>query len=110
MDEFFSIFIVFSLGFILGWVLREEIAKRRVDYLMKQLGEELEDVAEAAKDLINIKIELHSGQYYVFNKETDEFMAQAPTRNELEDALAKRYPDKRFAATPENLKEVGFAK
>ena len=29
---------------------------------------------------------------------------------ELEDSLAKRYPEKRFAATPENLKEVGFAK
>lgn len=110
MEEFVSIFFIFTLGFVFGWVLREEMAKRRVDYLMKQLGEELEDVAEVAKDLINIKIELHSGQYYVFNKDTDEFMAQAATRKELEDALAKRYPEKRFAATPENLKEVGFAK
>jgi hypothetical protein len=107
MEEFLSIFGIFTLGFILGWVLREEMAKRRVDYIMKQLGEDLKQVAE---DLIQIKIEHHSGVYYVFNKETDEFMAQASTRNELEDALAKRYPEKRFAATPENLKEVGFAK
>ena len=107
MEEFLSIFAVFALGFILGWVLREEMAKRRVDYIMKQLGEDLKQVAE---DLIQIKIERHSGVYYVFNKDTDEFMAQAPTRAELEDALAKRYPEKRFAATPENLKEVGFAK
>lgn len=105
--EFLSIFIVFALGFAMGWVTREEMAKRRVDRLMEQLGEDLQQVAQ---DLINIKIEQHSGVYYVFNKETDEFMAQAPTRKELEDALAKRYPDKRFAATPENLKEVGFAK
>ena len=107
MGEFLSIFIVFTMGFILGWVLREEMAKRRVDKLLEQLGGELEEVAQ---DLINIKIEHHSGVYYVFNKETDEFMAQAPTRKELEDSLAARYPEKRFAATPENLKEVGFAK
>lgn len=107
MGEFLSIFAVFILGFILGWVLREEMAKRRVDALLNQLGSELETVA---KDLINIKIEQHSGMYYVFNKETDEFMAQAPTRQELEDSLAERYPEKRFAATPENLKEVGFSK
>lgn len=107
MGEFLSIFAVFILGFILGWVLREEMAKRRVDALLNQLGGELENVA---KDLINIKIEQHSGMYYVFNKETDEFMAQASTRQELEDSLAERYPEKRFAATPENLKEVGFSK
>jgi hypothetical protein len=107
MSEFLSILGVFALGFILGWVLREEMAKRRVDYIMKQLGEDLEQIAD---ELIQIKIERHSGQYYVFDKETDEFMAQATTREELEDSLAKRYPEKRFAATPENLKEVGFAK
>jgi hypothetical protein len=110
MEDFLSIFGVFALGFILGWVLREEMAKRRVDYIMKQLGEDLENLENTAKDLIQIKIERHSGQYYVFNKETDEFMAQAMTRAELEDSLAARYPEKRFAATPENLKEVGFAK
>lgn len=107
MENFLSIFFIFVLGFVFGWVLREEMAKRRVERLMDQLGEDLQQVA---KDLINIKIERHSGLYYVFNKETDEFMAQAETRQELEDALAKRYPEKRFAATPENLKEVGFAK
>jgi predicted transcriptional regulator YdeE len=107
MSEFLSIFGIFILGFILGWVLREELAKRRVDYIMSKLEENLEQIAE---DLIQIKIERHSGQYYVFDKETDEFMAQATTREELEDSLAKRYPEKRFAATPENLKEVGFAK
>jgi len=107
MEDFLSIFGVFALGFILGWVLREELAKRRVDYIMKQLDQ---DLGEIEDELINIKIEQHSGQYYVFNKETDEFMAQAPTRKELEDSLASRFPDTRFAATPENLKEVGFAK
>ena len=60
------------------------------------------------KNTIPIKIEIHKDVYYVFNKESDEFMGQGATRKELEDELAKRHPDKRFIATPENLKEVGF--
>jgi hypothetical protein len=35
-------------------------------------------------------------------------MAQGTNRKELEDNLDKRYPGKRFAATPDNLKEIGF--
>jgi hypothetical protein len=109
MDEFFSIFIVFSLGFAVGWVLREEMAKRRVDKLMAELEDDIgEKVETIRKNAIPIKIEIHSGVYYVFNKDNDEFMGQAPTRDELEAELAKRFPDKRFIATPENLKEVGF--
>lgn len=109
MNEFVSIFLIFGFGFIVGWVLREEMAKRRVNKLMAQLeGDIGEKVETLRKNSIPIKIEIHSGVYYVFNKDSDEFMGQAPTRDELEAELAKRFPDKRFIATPENLKEVGF--
>jgi hypothetical protein len=109
MTEFLSIFGVFIFGFILGWVLREEMAKRRVDKLMEQLEGDIGEKVEALrKNVIPIKIEIHSGVYYVFNTDNDEFMAQGANRKELEDALAKRHPEKRFIATPENLKEVGF--
>jgi hypothetical protein len=109
MGEFFSIFSVFALGFVFGWILREEMAKRRVDKLMAELeGDIGEKVESLRKNAIPIKIEIHSGVYYVFNQDTDEFMGQGATRKELEDELAKRHPEKRFIATPENLKEVGF--
>jgi hypothetical protein len=37
-------------------------------------------------------------------------MAQGATRKELENNLEKRFPGKRFAARPENLRDVGFNK
>jgi hypothetical protein len=37
-------------------------------------------------------------------------MAQGKSIKELENNLASRYPGKRFGATNDNLKEVGFLK
>jgi len=109
MEEFLSIFGVFVFGFILGWVLREGMAKRRVDKLLAELEGDIEETVETIrKNVIPIRIEMHNGAYYIFNTDTDEFMAQGVTRPELELELAKRHPEKRFIATPENLKEVGF--
>jgi hypothetical protein len=105
MDTFFTLFAVFAVGFIVGWVMREELAKRRIDKLMEQLGGDLEALEE---DRIHIKIEHENGIYYVYNGDTNEFMGQGSTRKELEEGLAKRFPDKMFAAQPSNLKELGW--
>jgi glutamate-1-semialdehyde aminotransferase len=104
--EFLIIFAIFAVGFLVGWIMREELAKRRIDALMDTLEDAIEQATE--ESLVKIKIEQHSGAYYVFNSETDEFMAQALNRKDLEDELAKKYPDKNFMATPENLAQVGF--
>lgn len=106
MEDFFIYLVVLAFGFALGWTSRETAAKRRVDKFVKQL----EEAEESTDELIRIKIEKHGEVYYVFGDgDNNEFMAQGTTFKEIEDALAKRYPEKRFAATPENLKEMGFA-
>lgn len=106
MDEILSIFGIFALGFFVGWWMREQLALRRIDKMLTQIEDELDEAEEAS--LVKIKIEKHSEVFYVFNQETDEFMAQGIDRKELEDALAKKFPEKTFMATPANLKEVGF--
>jgi hypothetical protein len=106
MEELFIYLVIFALGFAFGWTSREAAAKRRVEQFVKQLESE-EDQSD---ELIRIKIEKHSDVYYVYaDADNGEFMAQGASMKELEDALAKRYPEKKFAATPENLKEMGFA-
>ena len=108
MEELFIYLVVLAFGFALGWTSRETAAKRRVARFVEQMEE-----ANALPDpdeLIRIKIEKHGEVYYVFSdSDNNEFMAQGSSMKELEDALAKRYPEKRFAATPENLKEMGLA-
>lgn len=94
------------LSFVAGWVAREVAASRRIDQLMAQMEETVEE--HVKEHLIPIKIEHHDQMFYVYDLNNNTFMAQGQTRRELESNLEARYPGKKFAAKPENLKEVGF--
>lgn len=106
LELFVIICVSFLVGFVIGWNQREAYAKKRVDFLMDHLNDALDQ--ELKDTTINISIEKQNGVFYVYGKETNDFMGQGTTRKELETVLAERYPDKRFAATKQNLAEVGF--
>jgi len=106
MEHILYVLLVFAVGFLFGWNEREKWASRKVDALLTMVNEEVEKQVEESR--IDIKIEKHNDVYYVFNKDTDDFMAQATNRKELEDALASRFSGKRFYADVDNLKEVGL--
>lgn len=106
MEEIIVVFAIFALGFFFGWEFRERAARK---YVEKFIEENLDDLErEAEEHSVNIIIEKHGEMYYVFQKEDSSFIAQGKDRPELEKALAKVHPGKRFFASPENLKEVGF--
>ena len=96
--------IVFALGTLHGWALRERHATRTLERFLKQAQEETEEDSE----LIHIVIEKHNDTFFVYDSETKSFMAQGSTKEELEENLKKRYPDQRFACQEKILKEVGF--
>jgi hypothetical protein len=99
---FITYVIAVFMGMVYGWYARERQAKRTIDRFFSEVEE---TVGEQVNDsVIPIKIEQHSGVFYVYNKDTEEFMGQGNTRRELEVNLAKRFPDKKFAADKENLK------
>lgn len=93
----------------IGWGLRELHAIREVEKLNGIVRETLqEELEEIKKKYLPIKIEKVEHGYFVYSIPDNTFMAQGLNRKELEENLDKRYPGKRFAATPDNLKEVGF--
>jgi hypothetical protein len=100
--EILMLFGAVLVGFIWGWTARERAAVKKINEMMKGVEEQVSD------NLIKIIIEPSNGCYYVYALEDRTFMAQGKDRDELEDNLAKRYPGKMFAATPANLKEIGF--
>jgi hypothetical protein len=106
MIEIIAVAVVGVLGFFSGWKTRERAAQLRVDELLSNIGEELEEQAQAS--IIKITIEQHDGVYYVYDMEDSSFMAQGVTRKDLEVDLATKFPGKTFAATKENLAEIGF--
>jgi hypothetical protein len=94
--------VVWFLGAVYGWYARERHAKRTIDRFFSGVEETIDE--QVNDSVIPIKIDRHSGVFYVYNKDTEEFMGQGNTRKDLEFNLAKRFPDKKFAADKESLK------
>ena len=93
----------------IGWHLRELWAIRQVKMLESFVDERLQqELEEIKKKHLPIKIEKTDSGYFVYSLPDNTFMAQGVDRKELELNLDKRYPGKKFAAHPDNLKEVGF--
>jgi len=101
--EFFLLFIVaFFMGTVYGWNLRERHAKKFIESLAEAAQEEEDDT------VVRIFIERHNGQLFAYHKDNSRFIAQASTRNELEQKLNEAYPGKRFGVSHTNLLEIGF--
>lgn len=92
-------------GIVWGWNARGNYARKRLDMLMKATSEQSDTQEESP---IPIIIEKHNDTFYVYGAKDKTFMAQGNTRWHLEKNLEKRYPGKKFGASPDNLKEIGF--
>lgn len=107
MSEIIILSFVAVVFFALGWVSREVAAVKKVNKLLAEVKIEEEETKKELDKVIFITIEIHNGTFFVYNKKDNSFMAQGTDIRQVEDALLKRYPGKRFAADPENLRGVG---
>jgi lipopolysaccharide biosynthesis regulator YciM len=98
------IFVIWIMGALSGWNAREKYAKKMVEHHFKNIQEFVEDQEE----LLHIVIEKHNDMLFVYDKDTEQFMAQGSTREAVEKVLVERFPGKRFACHESTLKEVGF--
>lgn len=87
-------------GITLGWKARERHAMKIAQELLDGLEEKVE---KQEPDRLNITIEKHGDCLYVFDRDSNQFMAQGKNREELESVLKQRFPGKTFAATQEDL-------
>lgn len=107
MVEIIALIVVGVTSFYAGWVARERAAIQRMDEVLSHVSENIQE--HIKQNVIRINIEKHNDHYYVYNMDDNSFMGQGASRKELEKLLSDKYPGKSFAATDENLKEVGFA-
>ena len=110
MSDILIIFFMILIGFCWGWISREQHAIKQVKKMRASgLIPEITTVEDVEKnDFIPIQIEYHNDTFYVYIIKDKSFMAQGKTQQIVEKNLAERFPNKRFAALPENLKEIGF--
>jgi len=97
--------LIFVVGFALGWHQRERVAMNRVETLLAKFdeipyGEEVDDDRD---DYIRINVEKHGAVIYLYNAETNEFVGQGSTKEEIKSALKRKYPGGKFAVEQEGL-------
>ena len=101
-----SYILVFLVGTIYGWKLRERHSEKLLDGFMDKLNTEVEQ--KISESVIYIDIEKQNGVFYVYDKKNKDFMGQGKSKEELEENLAKRFPNKKFLADSNNLKDMGL--
>lgn len=99
-----ELLLVCALCFVLGWFAREVYAVHQA----KMFFREMQEQNESEEEFEPIVIDKHNDIFFVYSRVDNTFMAQGKSIKELENNLASRYPGKRFGATNDNLKEVGF--
>jgi hypothetical protein len=58
---------------------------------------------EFEERVINARLEIEDGVIRCYNKDTDEFLAQGKSMDEVNDVLKKRFPDKLFNVRQEQI-------
>ena len=91
--------VIFILGGVHGWNLRERYA----NHLLQKLANHIIEEQVSSDDLIQITVEKHNNTLFVYKKEDGQFMVQGTSYKELNDALENRFPGKRFACSEEHL-------
>ena len=120
MDALLLIIIGFIVGFYVGKILMRAHLTMAYILLLKDLGVKEEDMiklkerlakgieendAEDEEDdmpVVRIKIEQHSNTLYAFRKDTDEFLGQAATAEDLIHCLGAKVKHARLLVSKED--------
>jgi hypothetical protein len=97
--------MIISIWF--GWHMREVVARHKMKKLFA-LAQEMEEDNELPDNYIRIVIEKHNDTFFVYEEENSTFLAQATSKEDLDESLRARFPGKMFAVKEENLVKVGF--
>lgn len=97
--------LIGAIGFWAGYWFREYRAKKIVMQYQQSL---VELIKEAESRVVSIVVQKEGDKYYVYNENTNEFLAQGSTHKEIIDILNTRFPGINFIANKSNLEEVGY--
>ena len=95
--------IIFLVSFAIGWFGREQYAKHIVAQYIKHVAEQATKIKHT-----HVRIEKRDEHLFVYNADTNEFLAQGSTHKEVEELLFNRFPDVYFTASEDNILEVGY--
>jgi hypothetical protein len=99
------------LGIFIGVISVKLFMTIEMYFMEKTLEKKVEKILiDFRKNVINSKIEVENGIYFMYNRETNEFLGQATTFEELDKVMRTKYPNKLFNVPHAELMEVMKAK
>lgn len=108
-DTLWILFAVFLFGCLVGWLYREHVLIQLVREHLNEEGElTLDEAFEEENEIktINVRIERHGDQLFVYDKEDGAFLAQGKDFFEMDDALASRFPNTKFVLPADFVEQV----
>jgi hypothetical protein len=96
--------LTFVIGFILGWL----VLRGMINLKMKRMLDSIVNSPTPDKKVINLDFVKMKHAILAYNRDTQQFLAQGSTREEITALLLKRFPDTSFMANSKNLDEVGL--
>jgi hypothetical protein len=95
--------IIYALCFALGWILREQLAIRRIDKLMEENAHMFDEEDDS---VIALTIDKLEDTFFIYEKKTNAFVMQVKTREEMFDTLknSPKYQGRTFVMSKDDLK------
>jgi len=98
------IVLTLAVGFILGWFALRAL----INLKMKRMLDSIVNSPIPEKKTINLDFVKMDHAILAYNRDTQQFLVQVSTREEITALLLKRFPDTSFMANTKNLEEVGL--
>ena len=121
MDDMLSTLLIFLSGFIVGWFYHARSMLTRItqdpDKIIALLEKyklakiEMEQ-DELSTDTTELRVEKIGDQFYLFTKDTNEFLAQGLSLDDALESIKQRYPDRNFKGSipKEDAEKMGLSK
>jgi hypothetical protein len=96
------------LAFIAGIAVGFLIIRCLIILKMKRMLDSIANSPIPDKKIVNINFVKMDHAILVYNRETQQFLAQGNSKEEIVQLLAKRFPDTSFMANSRNIEEAGL--
>ena len=94
--EYLTYIIIIVISFILGWYIREFVA-------VINIRQTFENTTALDLSKIQITIELKDDMVFVYERDSNTYLAHGDDAEHVEKILKEKFPGKMFAASAEDL-------
>lgn len=97
--------IILVIGIIIGWNMREALARRRVERVLNEMTQD--SIESILENIINVRCEFHDdGLIFIYDREKGTYLGHAENAEKLTTMMTEKFPGKYFNVTPEDLEKL----